>query len=376
MDGCSGTRLALERVFTKSSNTDVRKSPIKSAFLSVVAAIGLILLAHPSKAPAQQAPSSPDAPVPQRTASSLDLIPATGLVPLAQGTGEASGSAPCAGCKMTGKGFFGRIGEYYLEDWAGTLPSGKDLFVSEAPKRGWPSPVSDPPYPFSDWPYGGSPDIGSPDTTMFPLTYAIYTSHTAFGDFLKEHNIKLYGWVELGANYSTSNGAVAPAALNSPVKYSNAPTAYAVLQNSIQLDQLTLYVEKKPDTVQHDHFDWGFRFTNLYGLDYRYTTTKGILSAQLLSDSRPFGNRYGYDPVMFYVDLFWGQVMEGLNIRIGRYISLPDIEAQLAPDNYTYSHSLLYTFDCYTQTGINGTLKISNAWLFQAGLSGSCDVAP
>jgi len=42
-------------------------------------------------------------------------------------------------------------------------------------------------------------------------------------------------------------------------------------------------------------------------------------------------------------------------VRIGRYISLPDIEAQLAPNNYTYSHSLLYTFDCYTQTGVTAT---------------------
>jgi hypothetical protein len=65
-----------------------------------------------------------------------------------------------------------------------------------------------------------------------------------------------------------------------------------------------------------------------------------------------------------------------MDIRIGRYISLPDIEAQLAPNNYTYSHSLTYTFDCYTQTGINATTKLSNHWLFQIGLSPGCDVAP
>lgn len=34
---------------------------------------------------------------------------------------------------------------------------------------------------------------------------------------------------------------------------------------------------------------------------------------------------------------------QGADLRIGRYISLPDIEAQLAPNNSTYSHSrLLY----------------------------------
>jgi len=84
----------------------------------------------------------------------------------------------------------------------------------------------------------------------------------------------------------------------------------------------------------------------------------------------------GYDPVMAYFDLYIPQVADGMNIRIGRYISLPDIEAQLAPNHYTYTHSLLYTYDCYTQTGINATIKLSNHWTAQAGLSGGCEAAP
>jgi hypothetical protein len=46
-------------------------------------------------------------------------------------------------------------------------------------------------------------------------------------------------------------------------KYANALAAYNQIPNSIQLDQLTLYIERVPDTVQTDHFDWGFRFTGL-----------------------------------------------------------------------------------------------------------------
>jgi len=140
----------------------------------------------------------------------------------------------------------------------------------------------------------------------------------------------------------------------------------------VQPDQEVLYIERQPDTVQTDHFDWGFRLTNLYGIDYRFTTAKGYFSNQLLGKNL----EYGYDPVMAYVDLYWGQVTDGLNIRIGRYISIADIEAQLAPNNYTYSHSILYTVDCYTQTGINGTLKLDDHWLLQAGLSAGCETAP
>lgn len=173
---------------------------------------------------------------------------------------------------------------------------------------------------------------------------------------------KIYGWFDPGFNVSTSNRG----------KYANAPAAYDVIPNSIQLDQVALYIERLPDTVQTEHFDWGFRLANLYGLDYRYTTAKGIFSQQLLSSN----NTYGYDPVMFYTDLYFPKVAQGMDLRIGRYISLPDIEAQLAPNNYTYSHSLLYTVDCYTQTGANATVKINNAWLVQAGISGGCEAAP
>ena len=76
----------------------------------------------------------------------------------------------------------------------------------------------------------------------------------------------------------------------------------------------------------------------LYGLDYRFTTAKGILSQQLLSRNQ----ENGFDVPMAYFDLYVPQVAKGMDIRVGRYISLPDIEAQLAPNNYTYSHSLLY----------------------------------
>jgi hypothetical protein len=161
--------------------------------------------------------------------------------------------------------------------------------------------------------------------------------------------------------------------------YANAPAAYPQIANSFVLDQATLYFERVPDTIQTDHFDWGFRLTNLYGFDYRFTTAKGYFSQQLLNNPKAngtIGNKYGYDPVMAYVDLYFPHVAKGLDVRIGRYISLPDIEAQLAPNNYTYTHSLTYTYDCYTQTGINGSFKLSNHWTVQAGLSGGCEAAP
>ena len=217
------------------------------------------------------------------------------------------------------------------------------------------------------WPIGGTPWIGYPGSTAYPLTTALQTG--AHGDWWKKANIQLYGWVDVGSNVSTSHDG----------PYANAPAAYAQVANSVILDQATFYIERVPDSVQKDHFDWGFRLTNLYGLDYRFTTANGYFSQQLLNNPKPngtIGNKYGYDPVMAYVDLYFPKVADGMNVRIGRYISLPDIEAQLAPNNYTYSHSLTYTYDCYTQTGINTTIRLNNHWTVQAGLSGGCEASP
>ena len=273
------------------------------------------------------------------------------------------GSAvPVAAAAAPQRGFIKRFIQAYRDDWKGSSSEGPE------PKyRGYPTPVTNPPFPFAVWPIGGTPWIGYPNATSYPLTTALQTGK--HGDWWKKANIQIYGWVDVGANLSTSHDG----------PYANAPAAYPQVANNITLDQATLYFERVPDTVQKDHVDWGFRLTNLYGFDYRFTTASGYFSQQLLNNPKAngtIGNKMGYDPVMAYFDLYVPQVADGMNIRIGRYISLPDIEAQLAPNNYTYTHSLTYTYDCYTQTGINFTVKLSNHWTTQAGLSGGCESSP
>jgi hypothetical protein len=63
-------------------------------------------------------------------------------------------------------------------------------------------------------------------------------------------------------------------------------------------------------------------------------------------------------------------------IRFGRFISIPDIEAQLAPNNYMYTHSMTYTFDNYTNTGVQATLATSKNWMLQLGYSVGSDTLP
>jgi hypothetical protein len=275
----------------------------------------------------------------------------------AQSAVDSAPSVDPAAVSTTPSGnFVRRLFKYYAGDWKGA-PSDN----SPAPKfRGYPAAVDSPPFPFTVWPYGGSVTIGQPWTQSGPLMNAIWSGSS--GEAWKRSGIQIYGWLNAGFNVSTSKSG----------GYSNFPEAYAERGNSLELDQEVLYIERQPNTVQQDHLDWGFRISALYGLDYRFTTAKGYFSNQLLGKNQ----ENGFDVPMLYFDLYVPQVAEGMNIRVGRYISLPDIEAQLAPNNYSYTHSLLYTFDCYTQTGINVTTKLSDHWLVQAGISPGCDVAP
>src|SRR5271167_2616231 len=63
-----------------------------------------------------------------------------------------SGSGPVQKQKDQSESFFHRLMTAYAEDWNGTAPE-----IPEAARRGFPAPIASPPFPFSDWPYGGSP---------------------------------------------------------------------------------------------------------------------------------------------------------------------------------------------------------------------------
>ncbi len=294
--------------------------------------------------------SAQTTPVPPLQPSYED--PAATLVSTLQEQSAAASQQPAP---TLDNGFFHRWGRAYVADWAGNGPGTQ---VPQAPRRGTPAPIFSPPYPAADWPIGGTTVIGAPDTQTYPLQQAI--------DGNKSQN-KIYGYIEVGGNGSTNNKGNAAKGI-----LANAPAAYDVYSNQVQLDQAALYFERLENTAQTDHFDSGYRLTLLYGTDYRFTTSHGILSQQLLVKNA----EYGFDPVMFYYDAYFPHVAKGMVLRIGRYISLPDIEAQLAPNNYTYSHSILYTYDCYTQTGANATIKWNDHWTVQAGVSAGCDTAP
>jgi len=224
-------------------------------------------------------------------------------------------------------------------------------------------PFDSPPFPSGDWQIGGTPIIGDPGNVgPWPLMEAIYAGPS--GDWWKKSRIQIYGWENFSFNLSTSNNT-------SRSPNANFPLIYDLRPNRIEQNQFVLYIERVPDEFQTQHIDWGFRISAVYGLDYRFMISRGLFSDQLLKHN----NYYGFDMPMVYFDLYIPQIFQGMNVRIGRIISEPDIEAQLAPNNLMSSHSIVYGFDNYTQTGIFTTTKINAQWTIQAGISNGTDVA-
>ncbi|MDF2434166.1 MAG: hypothetical protein JWP44_3797 [Mucilaginibacter sp.] len=215
--------------------------------------------------------------------------------------------------------------------------------------RSLPSPLPSLPFPTSDW--DGAPLVGTDATApIYPLQKALGLTKTRF---------RFYGWIDPGANISSS-------------KHSNAPTSYDLVPNNVVLDQLGLKLELQPNTVQTDHISAGFLLTTIFGTDYRYTTGKGYFSDQLLSHNK----KYGVDPAEIYGLIYFPKIADGMLLKVGRFISPADIEAQWATDNYLYSHSLMFTVDPYTFTGAQATFKLGSYWQLEAGVHAGNDMAP
>jgi hypothetical protein len=223
-----------------------------------------------------------------------------------------------------------------------------------------------------DWQLGGGPNvIGDPGAlrdSPWPLMQAIYDGPNGKGWY--DSRVQVYGWWTVSGNVSSSHkynegnfGGGTP----------NYPEVYDERSDRVEMDQFVTYIERMADENQTDHIDWGFRLALLFGLDYRFMASRGYLNdVNLLVN-----NHYmGYDTPMMYANLYIPQIAQGMNIIVGRIISLPDIEQQLAPNNLMASHSLVYSFDDYTTWGIFTSTKLNKNWVLQIGLMDGVDIAP
>jgi hypothetical protein len=232
--------------------------------------------------------------------------------------------------------------------------SNKTILELPSPFPSFPSP----PFPMSDWAGGAIIGEASGDSPDFLMKAILKMSKKSWPKW-HELGIKAYGWIDVSMNGSTS-------------KQTNSPMSYDLVPNRPELDQAILRIERVPDIGQRKHIDWGFLSDNIFGIDYRYTIAKGIVSDQLLKHN----NLYGFDPTQLYGLLYIPNVAQGMLVKVGRFISPADIEAQWAPDNYLFSHSLMFSVDPYTFTGMNTTIRLQRRIQIELGVHAGNDMAP
>jgi len=320
--------------------------------------------AVPVTAPLASAASEP-MPAPATPGTPATGTPAApeAIAPPAPANGEATCPEGPRAEKGLEPGFCHRVIKAYCKefDFKGTYAAEKkdEEPEPEKPLRAMPDPWSSPPFPTHE--FQGYPILGVPpeEESQWPLMQGIL-GVPVIGDFMKNERINFYGWVTGSGNWATA-------------KNSNGPTSYWVVPNRFELDQVVFRLERNLDSVQTDHWDWGFRSTVDYGMDYRYFTAGGYFSEQLLRDNR----LYGWDPTEQYVDVYIPPCLQqGTIIRLGRWIACPDIETQFSPDNYLGSHSILFTYDTYTQSGVMITSMLNKQWIYQYGINAGNDMAP
>ena len=124
-----------------------------------------------------------------------------------------------------GDDFFTRFVRYYQLEWGkGVAPSDPSAPPSRRPDNVWPpTPEASPPMPFTEWPYGGTQNIGvtRPNSVDSPLMVAL--GNTQLGKAMNDAHVQVYGWVAPAGNLSSNT--VKPAG-NAPAAYDYTPNTH------------------------------------------------------------------------------------------------------------------------------------------------------
>src|SRR6202007_1955279 len=138
-----------------------------------------------------------------------------------------------------GDDFTTRLVRYYQLEWGHAVaPSDPNAPAGSRPDSVVPpTPQSTPPMPFTEWPYGGTQNIGKtlPNADDSPLMVAL--GNTAVGHWMNDAHIQVYGWIDPAGNISSNT--VKPGG--------NFPASYDYTPNTIQLDQAGLHTHAGPD---------------------------------------------------------------------------------------------------------------------------------
>ena len=184
---------------------------------------------------------------------------------------------------------------------------------------------------------------------------------TYAGSLLDENRLQISGWTNV--SYTASSASQI-----------NLPMGFNYLADEFVMQQNWLRIERSVVTSGTSEPTYGFRSdTILPGTDYRLTMSRGLFDGQLTANNgNP--NLYGFDPIQFYAEAYYPAVGRGLDIKVGRFFAQYGVQTADGPGNALLSHSYTYAYDPVTQTGVLGTLKLTDTWSVQAGMVLGSDI--
>ncbi len=170
------------------------------------------------------------------------------------------------------------------------------------------------------------------------------------GSFLESQRTTISGWADM--SYTPS----AATTVNKPFP-SNFPIGAADQANTANLQQLWVSVNRDPD-YQSKEWSVGGRLDFMFGTDYRFLLMRGMFNAQL-SNAGGAQNYYGFDLPQFYGSIYAPNVMNGLEIRVGRVFNPWGMESNEAVNTPFLSRSYTFAYSPKSEFGVLGILNIT-----------------
>ncbi len=165
---------------------------------------------------------------------------------------------------------------------------------------------------------------------------------------------KWYGWIESGV---TSNP-------DDPTSRQNFGHLFTDRANELLLNQAVITAERTLAASGYE-FDWGFKAQFLYGSDARYIHSLGLFDKTQHEVVQP-----DFVEAWMLFHLPTPRTAGGLDIKVGKFVTLEGAETIDPRSNVFYSHSYIFNFGIpFNHTGVLTTLHAVQGLDFYAGIT-------
>ncbi|HVT80358.1 MAG TPA: outer membrane beta-barrel protein [Phycisphaerae bacterium] len=196
------------------------------------------------------------------------------------------------------------------------------------------------------------------------------------GKTLSDAKINIYGWLETGYTYNHRHSGASSGTVIIPGPFNHE------WGNHYMINQLDLIIERGVDTAK---FDVGGLIELMYGSDAAriHATGLGYNGSDPTDDNSPADGLavdnlhpiLQFDIPQAFVNINLPIGPEGLQVAVGKWISLLGYETIDPTQNAFYSHSYLFSAVPGTQTGILASYQVNKSLGLKLGITRGWEIA-